>query len=51
MEPENPDQTRFEVGPFGMLHIRKASGSLPTTVAQVRAVEGALENEDRERMT
>lgn len=51
MEPENPDQTRFEIGPFGILRIRKASGSLPTTVAQVRAVEGALENEDRERMT
>jgi hypothetical protein len=51
MEPENPDRTRFEIGPFGILRIRKASGSLPTTVAQVRAVEGALENEDRERMT
>ena len=50
-EPENPDPTRFEVGPFGILRIRKTSGSPPTTVAQVRAVQDALETEKVERMT
>jgi hypothetical protein len=43
--PENPDPSRFEVEPFGILRIRKASGSPSSTVAQVRAAEQALENE------
>ena len=51
MEPENPDPSRFEVGPFGILRIRKASGSPSTTVDQVRAVQEVLENEELERMT
>jgi hypothetical protein len=50
-EPENPDPSRFELGPFGILRIRKASGSPSTTVAQVRAAEQALENEALERVT
>ncbi len=50
-EPENPDPTRFEVGPFGILRIRKASDSPSTTVAQVRAVQEALDNEELERIT
>ncbi len=50
-EPENPDPSRFEVGPFGILRIRKTSGSPSTTVAQVRAVQEALENEELERVT
>jgi hypothetical protein len=50
-EPENPDPSRFEVGPFGILRIRKASGSPPTTMAQVRAVQEALENEELQRLT
>ena len=51
MEPENPDPSRFEVGPFGILRIRKPSGSPSTTAAQVRAVREALENEELNRMT
>ena len=50
MEPENPDPSRFEVGPFGILRIRKASGSLGATVAQVHAVQEAVENEELDRM-
>ena len=50
MEPENPDPARIEVGPFGILRIRKVSGSHGTTVAQVHAVQEALENEELERM-
>jgi len=51
MEQENPDPSRFEVGPFGILRIRKAFDSPSTTVAQVRAVREALENEELERMS
>lgn len=51
MEPENPDPSRFEVGPFGILRIRKASGSPSATVVQVRAVQEALENEELERIS
>jgi hypothetical protein len=50
-EPENPDPSRFEVGPVGILRIRKTSGSPSTTVAQVRAVQESLENEELERTT
>jgi len=48
---ENPGPSRFEVGPFGILRIRKMSGSPSTTVAQVRAVQEALENEELDRVT
>ncbi len=51
MEPENPDPSRFEIGPFGILRIRKASGCPSTTMAQVRAVQVALENEELDRIT
>ena len=50
-EHDNPDPSRFEVGPFGILRIRKVSGSHGTTVAQVHAVQEALENEELERVT
>jgi len=46
---ESPDPARFEVGPFGMLRIRKLRGSPPTTVAQVRAVRKALDQEEIQR--
>jgi hypothetical protein len=49
--PENPDPSRFEVGPFGILRIRKTSGSPSNTMAQVRAVQEALENEELKRVT
>ncbi len=48
-ELANPDPARFEVGPFGMLRIRKASGRAPTTVRQVRAVQAELDEEDLQK--
>jgi hypothetical protein len=48
---ENPDPSRFEVGPFGILRIRKASGTPATTMAQVSAVQEALEIEELQRIT
>jgi hypothetical protein len=50
-EQENPDPSRFEVRPFGILRIRKMFGSPSTTVAQARAVQEALENEELERVS
>ncbi len=50
-EPENPDPARFEVGPFGILRLRKASGDPNPTVAQVQAVQAALEHEELQRIT
>jgi len=46
---ENPDPARFEVGPFGILRIRKVPGSPPTTVAQVGALQNDLDEEDLRR--
>ena len=48
---DNPDPARFEVGPFGILRIRKASGTSATTAAQVSAVQEALESEELQRMS
>ena len=48
-EPENPGPARFEVGPFGILRIRKVPGSLPTTLAQVDAARDELEEEEFRR--
>ncbi len=50
-ELENPDPSRFEVGPFGILRLRKPSNSPSTTVAHVRAVQEALETEEVQRLT
>ncbi len=46
---ENPDPARFEVGPFGILRIRKVPGSPPATVAQVRALQDDLDEEEVRR--
>jgi len=48
-ELENPDPARFEVGPFGMLRIRKASGPAPITVKHVQALQAELDEEDVRR--
>ncbi len=46
---ENPDPARFEVGPFGILRIRKVPGRPSTTLAQVRAVQKELDEEELRR--
>jgi len=46
---ENPDPARFEIGPFGILRIRKVPGSTPTTLAQVDAVQDELGEEELRR--
>ena len=48
-ELENPDPARFEVGPFGILRIRKGSGRGSITVEEVRAVQTELDEEDVRR--
>jgi len=48
---ENPDPARFEIGPFGILRIRKVSGTPPTHLAQVDAIRDELEEEELQRAT
>ena len=47
---DNPDPARFELGPFGILRIRKVPGSPTITSAQIRAVQDALDNEELHRV-
>lgn len=47
---ENPDPARFEVGPFGILRIRKPLGGPPITPALVRAIQNDLDEEDLRRV-
>lgn len=49
-ELENPDPERFEVGPFGILRIRKVPGMPSTTPAQVREVQAVLDEEEVQRV-
>lgn len=46
---ENPDPSRFEVGPFGILRIRKAPGNPDTTMDQISAISDALDTEEVQR--
>ena len=46
---DNPDPGRFEVGPFGILRIRKVPGVSPVTSEQVGAIQEALDGEDLQR--
>ena len=46
---ENPDPARFELGPFGILRIRRMHGNPTTTVAQVRAVQDEIDEEELRR--
>ncbi len=46
---ENPDPERFEIGPFGILRIRKTPGKPPTTADEVRAIQKELDEEDLQR--
>ena len=48
---ENPDPARFEIGPFGILRIRKVPGTPPTSLAQVDAIRDELEEEELRRAT
>lgn len=46
---ENPDPSRFEVGPFGILRLRKVPGSPATSLEQTRAVQEELDREEVQR--
>lgn len=47
-ELENPDPERFEVGPFGILRLKRRADE-KTTLAQVRTIQDELEAEERGR--
>lgn len=46
MDSENPDPKKFEVGPFGILRIRKVPGMPPLTLARLRAIQDEIDEED-----
>lgn len=49
MDSENPDPEKFEVGPFGILRIKRVPGAAPLTLARIRAIQGELDEEDLQK--
>jgi len=45
-ELENPDPEKFEVGPFGILRIKKGPGAPPMTLEGIRAIQDEIDEED-----
>jgi hypothetical protein len=45
-ELENPDPETFEVGPFGILRIKKVPGAPPMTLETIRAIQDEIDEED-----
>lgn len=43
---ENPDPEEFEVGPFGILRIKKVPGAPPMTLEKIRAIQDEIDEED-----
>lgn len=48
-ELENPNPEKFEVGPFGILRIKKVPGAPPMTLERVRAIQDQLDAEELQR--
>lgn len=48
-DSENPDPEKFEVGPFGILRIKKAPGAPPLTLGKIRAIQDEIDKEDLEK--
>jgi hypothetical protein len=48
-DSENPDSKKFEIGPFGILRIKKVPGAPPLTVARVRAIQDEIDEEDLQK--
>ena len=45
-ELENHDPSKFEVGPFGILRIKKVPGAPPITLERIRAIQNEVDAED-----
>jgi len=48
-EPENPDPEKFEVGPFGILRLKKSPGSPLVTSEIIRAIQEGIDDADAQR--
>lgn len=48
-EMENPDPEKYEVGPFGILRIKKIPGAPPMTLQRVRAIQDEIDEEDLQK--
>jgi hypothetical protein len=48
-EVENPDPETFEVGPFGILRIKRRPGAKPTTLEEIRRIQDKIDEEDLQR--
>jgi hypothetical protein len=46
---ENPDPEKFEVGPFGILRIKRVPGAPPVTSEMIRAIQDEIDEEDLQR--
>jgi hypothetical protein len=45
-EMENPDPEKYEIGPFGILRIKKIPGAPPMTLERIRAIQEEIDEED-----
>lgn len=48
-ELDNPDPEKFEVGPFGILRIKKIPGAPPMTSEKIRAIQDEIDDEDLQK--
>jgi hypothetical protein len=48
-EMENPDPAKYELGPFGILRIKRQSGTKRTSSADIRRIQNALDEEDLQK--
>lgn len=48
-DSENPDPEKFDVGPFGILRIKKVPGAPPLTLGNIRAIQEEIEAEDLQK--
>lgn len=48
-ELENPDPEKYEVGPFGILRIKRRPGAKPTTLEDIRRIQDEIDEEDLQK--
>ena len=48
-DSENPDSEKFEIGPFGILRIKKVPGAPPMTLERIRAIQDEIDEEDLQK--
>ncbi len=48
-QTDNPDPEKFEIGPFGILRLKKQPGAKPVTLEMIRAIQEELDEEEYQR--